>query len=191
MIKAVLLAALLATAICQGDSNCAAGCADCRAESGKLVCYSCYRSSFSVAGDCTGQQLPNCQTANKEGVCTMCEWGFALDTVKNSCASVSTIKNCVLEYVGALNKCVICSGGYPSDDQTSCKSAPDASVCAWGTVLSKCSRCKYQNTMAAFTGECVGRYLYGCLQENGVGRCSACDAESGYYMKFADSCWKD
>lgn len=191
MIKAALFAALLATALCQGTSTCPAGCADCRSESGSLTCYVCYKSSFSAGGDCTGKQLTNCLHANKDGICTMCEAGFALDTEKNSCETKTMIDNCVLEYVGTPNKCVICSNGYPSDDQTSCKASSATSYCAWGTVLGKCSRCKYQNLMAAFTGECVGRYLYGCLQENGVGRCSGCDLANGFYMKFADSCWKD
>ena len=192
---------LLVLALCVGltlsqqqpSTVCPSGCADCRTDLGQTSCYACYRSSLSN-GQCSGPAPANCQIVDSTGQCTTCERGFALDTTVTpaNCQAQSTIAGCVLEYVATPNKCIVCDGGYPSDDLTQCTQPGDFDPdCLWGTVLQQCIRCNKDNLMAAAAGECVGRYLYGCLQENGIGRCNGCDMDNGFYMKFGTMCWHD
>lgn len=183
---------LLLVAMSKCANVCPAKCSDCSLVDGVAVCKGCIRATLTQAGDCTGPQITNCVEAKADGKCAQCEIGFALDTVNNNCNTKRTIDNCVLEYVGANgNKCAICSGGFPSDDQTSCKTGDPSSVCQWGGLLGMCAKCKYENLMAAYSGECVGRYVWGCLAENGEGRCNGCDFDRLFYMKFPNSCWRD
>lgn len=189
-----MVASLAMAVVAQGAPTiCAANCADCRTDSGVISCYSCFRSAYNAAKqDCSGVVIPNCLFMNIDGKCSQCELGYALDIINNNCAAKGTITDCILEQVDAPNKCIICNGSFPTDDLTACgnKAFPNDADCLWGTVLGKCSRCRYDNLMAAYSGECVGRYLYGCLQENGVNRCNYCDHERGYSMKFPTLCWK-
>jgi hypothetical protein len=194
MIRQLMFAGLLATVLAQqAPAVCPSNCADCRSVNGVVSCYGCFRSTFSADKKaCSGPALKNCLIVNLDGLCTQCESGFALDTANNDCDAVKKINGCVLEQVDNPNKCIICNGSFPTDDLTACGKTPfaDGSDCLWGTVLGRCARCRYDNLMAAYSGECVGRYLYGCLQENGVNRCNGCDHDQGFYMKFPTLCWK-
>lgn len=189
----VILPMLLLISMIHAANVCPPKCSDCSLVDGKAVCKACFRSTLTKDGDCTGAQIPNCFEANDAGLCAQCEIGFALDVAKNSCDTKSTIENCVLEYVTSEfgHKCVICLGGTVSDDQSSCKAGDPSSPCLWGGLIGACAKCKYDNLMAAYSGECVGRYLWGCSVENGEGRCNGCDLERGFYMKFPNSCWRD
>ena len=177
------------------STTCPAKCNDCQTDLGVTSCYACYNSTFNTQDftTCGGDSLPNCLIANRQGQCVQCLKGFALSSTDGTCG-VGAIKNCILEYVDQTStKCAVCDGSFPSDDLTKCGTTPfaDDDVCVWGTVLGNCIKCRYDNLMAGNAGQCVGKYLYGCLQENGVSRCNGCDHESGFYMKFGSMCWKD
>jgi hypothetical protein len=193
MLKLIILSLVLTLTLQQVPTTCPANCADCRNVQGVVSCYACYNSAFNQQQTaCSGVAAPNCMIMGPNG-CTTCNVGFAFDPATGNCVN-GTIANCVLEYVDTpSNKCVSCNGSYPTDDLTACGNNPilPTDDCLWGTVMGQCIRCKYGNQMAAGAGECVGRYLYGCLQENSVGRCNGCDYQNGFYMKFDTMCWKD
>lgn len=194
----LLLLGLVAAVAAQSANVCPAGCSDCRTDLGKTTCYACWNSTWrATQNDCQGAPLPNCLVANTQGQCTTCVAGFALNVASGDCNTPGTIANCVLEYTGvagASNQCLVCNGMAPSADLSTCVASDlvgPTTDCIWATVQNTCVRCRYDNLMAAAAGECVGRYVYGCLSENGVGRCNECDHARGYYMKFGNLCWMD
>ena len=195
MVSRIVIFALLATAaLAQIQTTCPDKCADCQTDLGVTTCNSCFNTTFAADfSACNADPLQNCLIANRAMQCVQCLPMFALNSTNGTCVP-GKVKNCLLEYVDdAANKCVVCNGSFPTDDLTACSTDvfPPTSDCLWGTVLGNCIKCRYDNLMAANSGQCVGRYLYGCLQENGIGRCNGCDHTNGFYMKFGSMCWKD
>jgi hypothetical protein len=101
----------------------------------------------------------------------------------------------VLEYVDTpSNKCVSCNGSYPTDDLTACGNNPilhppttASGELSWDSASDASMATKWLPVPVSASA----RYLYGCLQENSVGRCNGCDYQNGFYMKFDTMCWKD